>query len=67
MKDIIDLTGLPPESYIIVDQWGDCHVCGKYDDLRYGSCFDCSDFVMTDEKEAWDVRNPSSRWSVRSH
>ena len=67
MKDIIDLSGLPPESYIITEQWGNCRVCGKYDDLRYGSCFACADFVMTDEKEAWDVRNPLNRWSVRPH
>lgn len=55
----------PEESYIIIEQWGHCKSCGKYDDLRYGSCFSCSDFVKSDGKQAWDVRQPHKKWNVK--
>lgn len=51
-------------TYICIDTWGHCKACGKYDDLRYGSCFDCADFIVTDEKKAWDIRNPKKKWDV---
>lgn len=64
---VIDLTNLPADSLICMEQMGNCRVCGKYDDLRYGVCFHCGDLVKSDGEEAWDVRNPSNRWSVRPH
>jgi len=48
------------------EDWGNCLVCGKHQDRRYGVCFDCSDYVKTDSKYAWDVRNPQKRWRVSS-
>ena len=41
-----------------------CNVCHQAKDLRYGACFDCADFVQTDDLTAWDVRNPTNRWMV---
>lgn len=66
-SDIIDLSNLSPNTFISTEQWGTCHVCGKYDDLRYGSCFNCADWVVTDEKVAWDIRSPDKKWGVLSH
>ena len=65
MSDI-DLSKLPLDTFIIAEQWGNCHVCGKYDDLRDGSCFSCADYVVSDGEMAWDVRNPRNKWSVRT-
>ncbi|MHA2253845.1 MAG: hypothetical protein ACXAD7_26060, partial [Candidatus Kariarchaeaceae archaeon] len=62
MKDEINLKGLSQDSYVIIEHWGHCQICGKYDDLRYGVCFNCSDNVVTNGTEAWDTRNPSNRW-----
>jgi len=63
--EIIDLTNFPEDSYIVIEQTGNCKICGKYDDLRYGSCFSCSDFVKSDGKKAWDVRNPMNKWNIQ--
>ena len=41
-----------------------CNVCHQAKDLRYGACFECADFVKTDDLTAWDVRNPTNRWMV---
>jgi len=56
-------------TYVSIEQWGNCKVCGQYKDLRYGSCFHCSDFVDGKEipggHELWDSRNPTVRWQVK--
>lgn len=67
MDDIIDLSDFPPDTMIITEQMGNCNVCGKYEDLRYGSCLNCADYVMSDGKQAWDIRNPSKKWNVQLH
>lgn len=28
--------------YVITEQMGNCKICGKYEDLRFGVCFDCA-------------------------
>ena len=66
-KDIEDLSWLPEDTFVIYEQKGNCKVCGSYDDLRYGSCFECGEYVISDEEEAWDIRNPLNRWSVRQN
>jgi hypothetical protein len=67
MDDIIDLSDLPEDVLVSSGTWGNCKVCGKYQDLRYGVCFTCSDWVKSDDVEAWDVRKPNVRWSVLKH
>lgn len=63
--DEIDLSKLPADTYVCVEQLGNCKVCGIYDDLRYGSCFKCADYVMSDGEQAWDVRKPEIKWNVK--
>jgi hypothetical protein len=41
-----------------------CNGCYRAEDLRYGACFSCADFVKTDGLTAWDVRNPMNHWMV---
>ena len=60
-----NLSDLPEKDvYISSSSWGTCQVCGKHKDLRYGSCFACSDFVVTDNIWAWDIRSPDKKWPV---
>lgn len=45
-----------------------CILCGEFEDLRCGVCWNCSNYV-TGQKiegghELWDKRNPSIRWKV---
>lgn len=35
--------------YISSDQWGICKICKRWEDLRFGVCFDCATAA---EKEA---------------
>jgi hypothetical protein len=58
---------VPPDVYVIRERLGNCKVCGKHDDLRFGACFDCADFVKCqpinpDVYKVWDERNPSNAW-----
>jgi hypothetical protein len=60
---------MPESIYVIVAQFGNCRVCGKHDDLRFGSCFECSDYVNGEQislttHRLWDSRNPSNEWFV---
>jgi hypothetical protein len=53
--------------YVAIAQHGNCKVCGDYEDLRYGSCFDCSQFVDGERVSPvtlrlWDSRNPQNEW-----
>ena len=32
--------------FVSAENWGNCVFCGRYDDRRFGTCFDCADFVM---------------------
>lgn len=59
----------PDKPYVIIAHWGTCHLCGKHDDIRYGACFACADFVDGERLSAtthrlWDKRNPSNEWVV---
>ena len=61
----------PKDAYVSIAQWGNCKVCGAWKDLRYGTCFPCSDFVDGIEipggYEFWDSRNTSVRWKVQDN
>jgi hypothetical protein len=53
--------------YVSIAQIGLCKVCGNEDDLRFGACFDCSDFVAGERisqttHRLWDSRNPTNEW-----
>lgn len=53
--------------YVVRNRFGDCKVCGQHDDLRFGVCFDCADFVKCQEVspdiyKVWDERDPSKFW-----
>ena len=55
------------DTYVSIAQWGNCKVCGEHQDLRYGSCFMCSDFVEGEQispttHRMWDTRNPTNEW-----
>ena len=54
----------PEGFYVTSEDWGHCMVCGNYDDRRFGACFDCADYVMTDGKKAWDIRDEDHAWNV---
>lgn len=50
-----------------MEQIGRCKVCGKEEDLRFGACFDCADYVKVKRispttYRLWDERNPSNEW-----
>ncbi len=65
----IDLSALPPNTYVSFAQEGPCRVCGCTKDLRMGSCYDCCEFVdgrpIDGGHELWDRRNPANRWRVQ--
>ena len=53
--------------YVSIAQMGNCKVCGKYDDLRYGVCGVCCDRVSgrligPGKHELWETTNPDNRW-----
>jgi hypothetical protein len=55
------------DTHVSIAQWGNCKVCSEHKDLRYGSCFKCSDFVEGEQisqitHKLWDSRNPSNVW-----
>jgi len=56
------------DTYVSFAQTADCKVCGRYEDLRMGACFDCADQVTGREipggHELWVIKNPSNRWKV---
>lgn len=68
MAKIIDFSGLPQNSYVSVAEFAHCRVCGKYQDLRSGACFDCADRVSGKKieggHELWETDNPANRWTV---
>lgn len=57
-------------TYVAISQYGNCKVCQKYKDLRYGVCFHCSEQVNGHEipggYEFWDSKNPLNRWQVKT-
>jgi hypothetical protein len=65
------------EVYLSFAQIGNCQVCGQEEDLRFGTCFDCADFVDGEELKhrvtgqvvhrLWDRRNPDNDWYVEEH
>jgi hypothetical protein len=61
----MDLSKLPKDTFVCIEQVGRCKVCGEESDLRYGSCFNCSVFVRSNGKVAWDVRNPINKWNIQ--
>ena len=66
--EIIDLTYFPKDTYVSMVEMGNCKVCGHYEDLRYGACFDCSEKVSGQKTEGghelWETKNPQNRWKV---
>jgi len=53
--------------YVSIAQIGNCKVCSKEDDLRFGVCFDCCDYVHGEQispttHKLWDSRNPTNVW-----
>lgn len=63
-----DALGKHPDAYVAIQQMGHCQCCGKWQDLRCGACFTCSDHVdgkkIPGGHELWDTRNPIKRWKV---
>lgn len=61
-------TQIPNDAYVAIAQHGTCRVCGGFEDLRCGACFNCSEYVDGHEipggHELWDKRNPENRWKV---
>lgn len=71
MDKHIDLSNLPPGTYVSFAQIGHCKVCGQEDDLRMGACFTCADVVdgrpVPGGHELWERAKPENRWFVREH
>lgn len=65
------LLAFPDDAYVVVETWGNCNVCGRHQDLRFGSCYSCADFVdgkpILGGYELWDSRNPTNRWQVKAN
>ena len=56
-------------TYIATEKIGNCKLCGKEDDLRFGCCFTCADFADGEQlspttHRLWDRRNPKNEWFV---
>lgn len=64
----------PP--YVAMACFGNCKVCGRYQDLRCGACFACADRVAgkvlttgadgTVVHRLWSVDNPDIVWHVQA-
>lgn len=55
--------------YVIAGGMGDCKMCGRRQDLRFGACWDCSVHVGGESlgngnHRVWDTRNPRNEWFV---
>lgn len=53
--------------YVSIAQMGSCKVCGESQDLRCGTCFDCSDKVSGKKisettHKIWETKNPINSW-----
>lgn len=51
----------------VTDNWGDCRICGRNQDLRAGVCFDCCSRVKGNYEGLgwhllWDRENPTNQW-----
>lgn len=60
---------LQSDTHISLSDWGNCQICGEYQDRRCGACFTCSDVVDGEQlpdgrHRLWDSRNPSNTWMV---
>ena len=55
---------IPEDVYVSMEDWGFCKSCGKWNDRRFGVCFDCGDYTVTDNKLVWDARHPERKWRV---
>lgn len=57
-----------PNSYVSFAKMGNCMVCGEYQDLRCGACFDCSSKVDGEPVKGghrlWERDNPENTWYV---
>lgn len=54
-------------TYVVIEQVGDCRICGQRKDLRCGVCFQCSDQVRGERispttHRLWDSANPRNEW-----
>ena len=54
---------------VFVARMGPCKRCGFREDLWFGSCFQCSQYVCGKNHgdgihELWDRKNPTNRWLV---
>ena len=61
---------LPAGTYVVMEEWGICRVCGKYQDLRCGACFDCCSLVKGERipgvgHKLWQADKPQNSWIVR--
>jgi len=65
------MTDEEERTYISGDRPSPCIMCGKFEDLRCGSCFDCSTFVggmkIPGGHILWDTRNKNIIWSVNEN
>lgn len=55
------------KTYVSMAQMGNCKVCGDYQDLRCGACFDCSSKVTGEQisehtHKLWETDNPTNFW-----
>jgi len=63
MTDELDL---PHDPYIVTTEMSNCKVCGMWQDLRCGICFDCCDKVAGEKLKhghrLWEINNPDNTW-----
>ena len=51
-------------TYYIVEDWGDCVKCGKYQDRRYGLCFSCAGTTTKSEyRKLLAEKAPSDKYA----
>ncbi len=58
---------IPENTYVVIEQMGNCRICKRHEDLRCGVCWDCQPqvdgkYFGNGVHELWDSKNPSNRW-----
>lgn len=49
-------------TYLSVETFGNCKVCGRYLDLRFGTCFKCADRVTINKDGICEDTITGKKW-----
>ena len=54
-----------PKVHLVAEDFGNCEVCGNWEDLRFGVCFKCAGRVTIDKKGICEDKKTGKRWKGR--